>query len=211
MKEKNFSNVKISNEDKILIEKIIKNSKTLDKKIGDFFDSRISMRTESIKEAFIINGDLLSIINKKNSLVNDIKNDFYKINNQHNIDFIPLSYEKIKTRNTKHNFSIIERTAKNSNSIYIDADTKKALLNKKWQLDKRKTKKTKKEYDDALELVNKKIQSNLFLHVDETKKDIDLINNTINEKQINKYRYLYLIPIFFLMLTFVIGGVLLLI
>ena len=84
---KRINELKISKENKILLSKMEKKIDILSEKVNKYFDSKLKIDSDSIKDAFSNNEDLLKILNKNNEDINEIKRKFYSIREKYQVDF----------------------------------------------------------------------------------------------------------------------------
>ncbi len=200
-------NLNIPEENKILLSKIERRVPFLSKRCLTYFENVKTVKSDKIEEAYAINEDLISILSTNNQKIEDVKNESKSIRQKHQVDFTKEINLDITKQLEESN--IIRSTIDQKDKL-IKAEDKLSLLNKRRKYIETKNKKRKEEFEFDSQKLMQRINDENILDIQPMKEDITLINKFIDEREIRKYRWLYiLIPILILIIILTLGGVLL--
>lgn len=203
---KHIENLNIPEENKILLSKIDKKIIFLNRKTDEFFDGSLVVDSERIEDAYAINEDLISILNKNEDLVTKLKEESLSIRKSHQTDFtreIDLSIT-----NKVNEYSLIKTTIEKKDNL-INLEEKLYALSRKKNFIRNRTNRRKLEMDTAFLELEKKLNNEKTLYIDSMEEDIFLIKKFIDPKLINRSRLLlltFIIPLITIIILF--GGVL---
>lgn len=202
----NIFNLKMKDEDKILLSKINKRVSFLSNKADTYLSEQVVIRTDAIEEAYSVNEDLISILRENDELTKDLREESFSIRVNHQADFTREVHLSV-TEEIKEN-SLIKSTIEHKDKL-ITSDEKLYALSKRRNFIKSPTSKRKAEMLSTLDSLEDRINNEQLLSIEPMKEDIMLINKFINPKEINKTWWIYvfvLIP--FITLVLLLGGVL---
>lgn len=200
---KNVSELNIPEENKILISKIEKRIDFLSEKTQDYFEKTMTISPQKIENAYSVNEDLISILIEKDQIIEEIKTESHSIRIKHQTNF--TNEIQINLSKKEDNSSIINN-ALNRKDNFINSEEKSFVLNKRIKYLKTRNSKRKKEMEESIEKLEKRLKNDKILDVKPTKEDIFLIKSFLDQKEITKTRTLYFIPFILMFLTIILIG-----
>ncbi|NQX83540.1 MAG: hypothetical protein HRS50_02415, partial [Mycoplasmataceae bacterium] len=168
-----------------------------------YFEKTMTISSNKIEEAYSINEDLTSILNKYNEFIDLIQNESYSIRENHQTNF--TKEIRLDTPQEIDNISIIKNTLDNRYH-FVNADDKMFALNKREKFLLNKNKKRRKEMKDSIEDLEERIENNQLLDIASMKEDISLIKTTLNPKDIARTKFLYIIPVLLMLISLILIG-----
>lgn len=200
---KSIIELNIPEENKILLSKIERRISFLSDKTHDFFEKSISISSKKITEAYSVNEDLISILTKKDSIIDEMTTRSYSIRESHQTNF--TKEIQLDISQEIDNISIIKNTLVTKDNL-VNSDDKMYVLNKIEKYNSNKNRRRKREMQESIENLESRIENDNIIDIEPIKEDQLLIKSYINENKINGKAYLFFMPIILFLATIIMAG-----
>lgn len=197
-----INNLNIPEENKILLSKINKRVSFLNDKTNEYFNNSMAVRHEHIEIAYVVNDDLISILNSNKEMIERLSAESLNIRKVHQKDLtreLQLPFFNQILDSTKAN-TILEQRSK----LITEEEKTFALNKKRVYLEKRTTQK-RIEMEEAISNLKRRVEEEKSTNIEAMTEDVRLIEKYIEPKLINKSRWMYtfvLVPTALVLISF---------
>lgn len=203
---KKILNLNISEENKILLLRIGKQSSFLSDKTDEYFEKNIQISSDKIEEAYFLNKDLISILRENDTLVREIKKQSLSIRVEHQNNF--TKEQVLNVPQEKNSLEVIDNTLSKRKELANEKE--KSFVLKKWEDYMKNPNPTrKKEWINSLELLEKRTKYENILEIKSMEEDVQMIKSLINSHDLSRRRNYYWVLILWITVSTLLIGVLL--
>lgn len=185
--KKNIADLKLTEEEKILISRIERSIPFLSDSATEYFDKYIVISPDSLKDAFSTNQDLNEILYDKEEYISEINQEVFSIRENHQNNFSKeIRLDDLKQK--VDDITIYKNTLAYKDN-FGNVDDKLNALSKREKYLQHRNKKRKDDFTKAMVIITPEEGNEEVLNIESMNYEIELINKYIDEKQINKTKY----------------------